>query len=144
MAGTHLSGRKHRNKLQKLCVLRCLRPDKCVPAIQLYVEAHLGRRFIEPPPFDLGAAFGDSNVSMPLIFILTALLGLQAASTASQASAHDAPTPLRRQPPQLGSVGNPRAGVVAPTTNVNQSIFRHGSNLRVEKRIDEISLGTFT
>jgi len=59
------------NQLQKLLVLRCLRPDKCVPAIQLYVQAHIGKRFIEPPPFDLGAAFADSTVSLPLIFILS-------------------------------------------------------------------------
>ena len=59
------------NMLQKLLVLRCLRPDKCVPGIQLYVQAQIGKRFIEPPPFDLGAAFGDSTVSLPLIFILS-------------------------------------------------------------------------
>jgi dynein heavy chain len=59
------------NSLQQLLVLRCLRPDKCVPAIQLYVEGTLGRRFIEPPAFDLGAAFADSSISLPLIFILS-------------------------------------------------------------------------
>ena len=60
------------NRLQKLCVLRALRPDKVVPGIQLYVESQIGRRFIEPPPPNLGAAFEDSNPALPLIFILTA------------------------------------------------------------------------
>jgi len=59
------------NPLERLCVLRCIRPDKMVPAIQLFVESSIGRRFIEPPPFNLQAAFDDSSVSMPLIFILT-------------------------------------------------------------------------
>lgn len=58
-------------RLQRLCVLRCLRPDKCVPAIQLFVEAEMGRRFIEPPPFDLHAAYKDASVALPLIFILS-------------------------------------------------------------------------
>ena len=62
---------KSLDKLEKLLVLRCVRPDKCVPAIQNVVEASLGRRFIEPPPFDLGAAFNDSSVGMPLIFVLS-------------------------------------------------------------------------
>jgi len=59
------------NRLQKLCVLRCLRPDKCVPGIQLFVEAEMGRRFIEPPPFDLHAAYKDASVTLPLIFVLS-------------------------------------------------------------------------
>ena len=52
-------------------MLRCLRPDKCVPAIANFVEANLGRRFVEPPTFDLHGAFQDSTCSMPLIFILS-------------------------------------------------------------------------
>ena len=59
------------NRLGKLCVLRAFRPDKCVPGVQLFVEAEIGRRFIEPPPFDLHAAYKDSSVSQPLLFVLT-------------------------------------------------------------------------
>ncbi|XP_031352178.1 dynein heavy chain 7, axonemal-like isoform X1 [Photinus pyralis] len=59
------------SQFQALLVLRCIRPDKIVPAIQKFVEAQLGRRYIEPPPFDLTSSYYDSHCCIPLIFILT-------------------------------------------------------------------------
>jgi dynein heavy chain len=56
---------------QRLCILRCLRPDKVTPAIQNFVRKHLGANFIEPPPFDLATSFESTDVSTPLVFILS-------------------------------------------------------------------------
>ena len=48
------------------------RPDKVVPAVQDFVEAQLGRKFVEPPTFDLKACHADSTPVTPLIFVLSA------------------------------------------------------------------------
>ncbi|XP_076302983.1 dynein axonemal heavy chain 7 [Lasioglossum baleicum] len=59
------------NSFERLLVLRCIRPDKIVPAIQIFVEAELGAQFVEPPPFDLASSYADSNSCTPLVFVLT-------------------------------------------------------------------------
>lgn len=52
-------------------VLRCIRPDKMIPAITKFVTKKLGEIFVQPPPFDLAKSYGDSNCCAPLIFILS-------------------------------------------------------------------------
>ncbi|XP_029912440.1 dynein heavy chain 12, axonemal [Myripristis murdjan] len=59
------------NDLQKMIILRCLRPDKIVPAIINYVTKKLGKTFVEPPPFDLSKSYLDSNSTIPLVFVLS-------------------------------------------------------------------------
>lgn len=57
--------------LQRMCILRFLRRDKITLAMQDFITAHLGDRFIQPPPFDLKACYNDSTPATPLIFILS-------------------------------------------------------------------------
>ncbi|XP_072306337.1 dynein axonemal heavy chain 12 [Eucyclogobius newberryi] len=58
------------NELQKIIIVRCLRPDKMVPAITKYVTDKLGKTFVQPPPFDLSKSYQDSNATIPLVFVL--------------------------------------------------------------------------
>ena len=57
--------------LDRLVILRTLRPDKMVPAIQQFIVDKMGQKFVEPPTFDLPSSFADSSCCAPLVFVLS-------------------------------------------------------------------------
>lgn len=88
---TQFPGRWHieLDNLQKLLILRCLRPDKVVPAVRHFVTnqvhshaetlsdrantaAQMGPEFAEYPGFDLEGSYEDSSPTSPIVFILSA------------------------------------------------------------------------
>jgi dynein heavy chain len=52
-------------------ILRTLRNDKMIPAINNFVVEVMGQKFVDPPPFDLEKIYSDSSPTTPLIFILS-------------------------------------------------------------------------
>ena len=56
---------------QQIIVLRIIRPDKVIPAIEKMIVTELGAEFISPPPFNLELSFKDSGPKIPIIFILS-------------------------------------------------------------------------
>lgn len=57
--------------LERMVILRCLRPDKMVPAVREFIAEHMGKEYIEAPTFDLQVSYNDSNCCAPLIFVLS-------------------------------------------------------------------------
>lgn len=59
------------NSFQKMLVLKAIRPDKIIPAIQNYILEKMGQKFLEPPTFNIAASYRDSSSVIPLIFVLS-------------------------------------------------------------------------
>ena len=56
--------------MQRLCILKVLRPDKLVKGIKEFVSVELGEKFIQPPQFSLPLSYISSNNTLPLLFVL--------------------------------------------------------------------------
>jgi len=56
---------------QRILMIRALRPDKIVPAVQKYVMDVVGAKYVEPQPFNLSLIFQESTNASPLVFILS-------------------------------------------------------------------------
>jgi len=54
-----------------MIVLKSIRADKITLAIQNYITEQIGKDFIDPPTFNLGACYDDSSNVSPLIFVLS-------------------------------------------------------------------------
>lgn len=59
------------NELQRLAVIRSLRPDRVVFASTSFIINNLGAKYVEPPAFDLATVFQESTSTIPLIFVLS-------------------------------------------------------------------------
>jgi len=57
--------------VQALIALRLFRPDKMTAKVTKFVQKNFGDYFTSPPPFNLAAAFEDSQCCAALIFVLS-------------------------------------------------------------------------
>ncbi|NXJ83957.1 DYH17 protein, partial [Trogon melanurus] len=62
---------KNKSALQKMCMLRCMRPDRMTYAIRNFVEEKMGSKYVEGRSVELYQAYKESSPSTPLFFILS-------------------------------------------------------------------------
>jgi dynein heavy chain len=58
-------------ELQKLCILKALRVDRCLFGAARFISANMGSEYVEPPSFNLKEVYESSNCKTPLIFVLS-------------------------------------------------------------------------
>jgi len=61
---------KEKNGLQKLMIIRALRPDRIPMALEDFVKNELGDRYIQEPPFQMQEVFNESAHNSPMFFLL--------------------------------------------------------------------------
>ncbi|CAF0714705.1 unnamed protein product [Brachionus calyciflorus] len=62
---------KNKTSLQKLCMMRALRPDRMLYALSLFVEEKLGRKYTENRAVEFSKSFEETTPSTPVFFILS-------------------------------------------------------------------------
>lgn len=58
------------SKMQKLCLLKALRPDQVLLHIKEFINSELGAEFVNPVSFNLQKSFEESNAFSPIVFLL--------------------------------------------------------------------------
>lgn len=62
---------KNKTHLQRLCILRALRPDRMLYAIRNFVSSNLGKVYIEGSSLPFAESFKESGPATPIFFILS-------------------------------------------------------------------------
>ena len=62
---------KKKDALQRLCMMRALRPDRMLYAVQEFVEEKLGPKYISNKSVPFSESFEESGPSTPIFFILS-------------------------------------------------------------------------
>ncbi|XP_043925655.1 dynein axonemal heavy chain 17-like [Protopterus annectens] len=62
---------KNKTALQKLCMMRCMRPDRMTYAVRIFVEEKLGSKYVEGRSVEFAKSYEESSSSTPIFFILS-------------------------------------------------------------------------
>ncbi|TPX33478.1 hypothetical protein SmJEL517_g03633 [Synchytrium microbalum] len=62
---------KNKSPMQKLCILRCLRPDRMTYAVRNFVSTKMGAKYVDSSRVPLAKSFEESGPATPIFFILS-------------------------------------------------------------------------
>jgi dynein heavy chain, axonemal len=62
---------KNKTSLQKLCMMRALRPDRMLYALTLFVEEKLGNKYVQNRAVEFSKSYEETTPSTPVFFILS-------------------------------------------------------------------------
>ncbi|XP_041939413.1 dynein heavy chain 9, axonemal [Alosa sapidissima] len=62
---------KNKTALQRLCMMRALRPDRMTYAVRDFVEEKLGSKYVMGRALDFAVSFEESGAATPMFFILS-------------------------------------------------------------------------
>lgn len=62
---------KHKTAMQRLCILRTLRPDRMIYAASCFVEETMGEKYMEMRNIPFAETFKETCPSIPIFFILS-------------------------------------------------------------------------
>uniref|UniRef100_A0A087YME5 Dynein axonemal heavy chain 17 n=1 Tax=Poecilia formosa TaxID=48698 RepID=A0A087YME5_POEFO len=62
---------KSKTSLQRLCMMRTLRPDRMTYAVRDFVDEKLGGEYVMGRPLDFAVSFEESSPATPMFFILS-------------------------------------------------------------------------
>ncbi|MCJ8738378.1 hypothetical protein PDJAM_G00035190 [Pangasius djambal] len=62
---------KNKTSLQRLCMMRALRPDRMTYAVRDFVEEKLGSKYVMSRSVDFAVSFEESGAATPIFFILS-------------------------------------------------------------------------
>ncbi|GLH11964.1 Dynein heavy chain, cytoplasmic [Gryllus bimaculatus] len=62
---------KNKTALQRLCMLRALRPDRMTYAVLAFIEENLGTKYVEGRAIEFAKSFEETSSSTPIFFILS-------------------------------------------------------------------------
>ncbi|KAK6645275.1 hypothetical protein RUM43_001551 [Polyplax serrata] len=62
---------KNKTALQRLCLMRALRPDRMTYAMAVFIEEKLGYKYVEGKTLEFSKSFQETSPSTPIFFILS-------------------------------------------------------------------------